>query len=191
MPMMRKKRPGASVTLRVVLPPRYILIARDNGDPVAGDTAMLMGDWRKYFHPLPRRLTPIWAARLIQSGICDFYPYEYRKVARDDPAAGIDVYLAAPDWSRDKPDASVERDCKYATALARVYPTCIFCGGPMRHGEESPWLYGYDAEPVGARADRCCSACHAAKVVPAQEAERAAEEARCRAEEAALEAACR
>jgi hypothetical protein len=63
-----KKRPGASVTLRVELPPRYILIERGGGQ-VFGDTAVL-GDWRSWCRQPPKRLTPIWAARLIQAQIC-------------------------------------------------------------------------------------------------------------------------
>jgi hypothetical protein len=48
----------------------------------------------------------------------------------------------------------------------------------MNHGEQSTWLYGYDAEPLAARGQRCCLACYEGKVLPAEEARRAAEEAR-------------
>jgi hypothetical protein len=152
--------------------PRNILIERGNG-PVSGDTAELI----RTFYRLPRRITPLLAARWIQQTICDYYPYEYRKVARDDPAAVIDVYRAAPDYQRE----NVERDCKYVTALARIRPTCCFCNGPMKYGEEGGWDYGYDAQPATARGKRCCSGCHDTKVRPAREAQRAADEAAYRA----------
>jgi len=138
--------------------PRYVLIARDGG-PISGDTAALMGE----FYRRPKRLTPVGAACLIQSLICDYYPYKYRKVARDDPAATIDVYRVAPDYPPTLP-ASVERDCKYVTTLARIYPTCCFCNGPMVYGEQGPWNYGYDARPVAK--GQCCSACFKTKVYP-------------------------
>jgi hypothetical protein len=149
-------------------PPTYpCFVFLERGGAYFGDT------------PYAETLTPLEAVYEVFQG-CDFYPYQYREVEYADPAATLDVYVAtAPNANR------------HVATLARIYPTCCFCGGPMRLGEDSPWLYGYDAEPVAAREERCCSSCYASKVEPARAAARAAEEARYRAEEAALEAAYR
>jgi hypothetical protein len=48
----------------------------------------------------------------------------------------------------------------------------------VRHGERKLLVEPHD-QPVAK--EQCCSACHATKILPAREAERAAEEARYRA----------
>jgi hypothetical protein len=64
---------------------------------------------------------------------CDADPYDYREVEFNDPAATLDAYG----------QSAARRGWWYLTTLARIYPKCCFCGGPMEHGEDSPWLYGY------------------------------------------------
>jgi hypothetical protein len=120
--------------------------------------------------PYSETLTPLEAVHEVFQG-CDFYPYQYREVEYADPAGTLDAYVATA------PNAKT-----YVATLARIYPTCCFCNGPMRHGEDTPWLYGFHAWPVSD--EQCCSGCFDTKVQPAREAEQAAEEARCRAEEA-------
>jgi hypothetical protein len=103
--------------------PRFILIERCNGR-IFGDTDYPF-DQRE---PSPKRLTPLKAASLIQSTICDYYPYDYRKTTRDDPAATFDVYRAPPDYPQighHAPGDAVERDCKYVATLARCHSTVV------------------------------------------------------------------
>jgi hypothetical protein len=135
---------------------RFIFINRDGGR-VFGDTADVYG-------ATPKRLTPLEAVRMVQSLICDYYPFDYRKVARDDPAADLDVYRAAIDYPRRVEPAAVERDCEYVTTLAPIFPTCCFCNEPMEKIEL--WQFGLDAEPVAKRGERCCAACYVSKVDP-------------------------
>jgi hypothetical protein len=97
---------------------------------------------------------------MFQSMICDFYPYKYREVARDDPAATIDVYLAPPSCPEVVGD--LERDCTHVATLARIHPTCCFCQGRMKM---EGWDYGHDAAPVIAKG-RCCTPCHDTIVLP-------------------------
>jgi hypothetical protein len=171
---LKKRRQGTSVTLRVVLPLRYLIVERDGNDIV--DTAS--EHFRTYSAWPGKRLTPYTAVLMLQAGGCDFYPYRYRRVRSDDPAASIGVYRAAPDYVCVGDAAAVARDCKRVATFAIIYPTCCFCGGPMEYGEQGDWLYGYRAWPLAD--DQCCSTCHDAKVVPARKAQWPAEEARCR-----------
>jgi hypothetical protein len=155
----RKKRPGTSVTLRVVLPLRYLIVER-GGDGIV-DTA---SEFFRTSCAWPgKRLTPYTAVLMLQSAGCDFYPYRYHKVRRGDPEAVFDVYRVAPDYVPTLP-AAVERDCKRVATFARIYPTCCFCGGSMVYGEQSPWNYGYDARP--AEDGQCCASCFKMRVYP-------------------------
>jgi hypothetical protein len=142
--------------------PRFIVVERGY-DRVFGDTVGWLDDFGRI---VPRPLTPVGAVDLLQSMICDYYPYRYRKVGRADAAATFDVFRATPNFPRGATAATVERYCEHAATLARIYPTCCLCHGPMKFDGESPWMYGWDAAPVAK--GRCCTACHAGPVYEAR-----------------------